>query len=154
VPSRGPWTGSIFKESHILGPFLDLIKVFLTVQFAVYLVVSFLTCWVVTDCYRKIPQEHHAMAPRLVWLLMIPVFNIVWNFWVFPKLSKSFRSYFDSVQDATVGDCAARIAHWVCLCGALSLFPPLVPLAAPAFLILLIVYLLRTMDLRGKIKAG
>jgi len=93
------------------------------------------------------------MKPALVWLLMVPVFNIAWNFWVFPGLSKSFQAYFRSVPDPATGSSAIKIARWVCWCGVLSLIPFLVWLAAPAYLILLMVYLLRAIDLKRKIKA-
>jgi hypothetical protein len=111
-----------------------------------------LLCWFLAGCYRRIPAPHREISPGKAWLLMIPCFNVVWNFRVYPGLSRSFRSYFDSIGDTTVGDCQAGVARWYCIATACCLVPVLNLIAAPSSLVLLIVYLLRVQALKAKIK--
>ena len=39
------------------------------------------------------------MEPAMVFLLLIPCFGLVWNFFLYPRLSRSFQKYFQSVGD-------------------------------------------------------
>ena len=32
------------------------------------------------SCYNRIPAEHRKMEPAMVWLLLIPIFSLVWIF--------------------------------------------------------------------------
>ena len=64
--------------------------------------------YLVFICFKRIPIEHRQMEPWQVWLLLIPLFNLVWNFFVYPKLAKSFQSYFAAQGRADVGDCGAQ----------------------------------------------
>jgi hypothetical protein len=108
-------------------------------------------CYLLSSCFKRIPQQHRKMEPNMVWLLMIPCFNLVWNFFVYPRLSQSFKSYFDSVNDTTVGDCGAQIGLIYAICAACCIIPYLNMLAGPATLILLIIYLVQMNGLKNKI---
>ena len=117
-------------------------------SYGILAVVSFL----VYECYRAVPAPYRSLEPARVWLLLIPVFNVAWNFLVFPGLSKSYKAYFDSVGDATVGDCGGRIALWFCVAMVGGFLPFLSRVAAPASLLLLIIYLIKAYELKAKIK--
>jgi hypothetical protein len=119
---------------------------------AIGLIISAVICWLIAGCYERIPEKFRTMTPGKVWLLMIPCFNLVWGFWVYPGLSKSFQAYFDSVGDKTVGDCYAKIALWLCICQACCIVPCLNYLAGLAALVLLILFLIKTNELKNKVK--
>lgn len=124
---------------------------------AIFLVIYFgvlaLICHLVSKCYKAIPAKHRAMEPGMVWLLMIPCFNIIWNFWVYQGLSKSYKAYFDSEGDNTVGDCYAQMALIYCIVNCFRVIPYLGILAWLGAVVLLIVYLVKVYDLKAKIKA-
>jgi hypothetical protein len=143
---------SIQGGPYSLGALLHFLGLFVSVQLAVYWLVSAFVCWVLYVCDRSIPTPYRMMKPWEVWLLLIPLFNVFWNFRVFSRLSRSFKAYFDSTGNSTVGDCSAKVARWLSLSGVCSLIPPLTGLAGPAYLILLVVYLLRVTELRKKVK--
>ena len=138
-----------FNPAAFLAAFGIFIGIGVAVGFAILAVI----CYLVYKCYAAIPAKHRAMEPEKVWLLMIPCFGIVWNFFVFPGLSKSFKSYFDSVGDATVGDCYAQVALWYCVSSACCIIPCLNYIAGPASLVLFIVYLVKAYELKEKIKS-
>ena len=129
-----------------MGHFGDFIA--FAAGYGVLAVVSYL----VFQCYSAIPPSHRLLEPMRVWLLLVPVFNVVWNFWVFPGLSKSYKSYFDSIGDTTVGDCGRRASLWFCVAMVGGFLPYLYRIAAPASLLLLVVYLIKAYDLKAKIK--
>ena len=145
---------SIQGGQYSLGSLLHFLGLFVSVQLAVYWAVSAFVCWVLYTCDRAIPAPYRVMKPWEVWLLLIPLFNVFWNFRVFPGLSHSFKAYFEAKGDSAVGDRSAKVARWLSLSGVCSLIPPLTGLAGPAYRILLVVYLLRVTELKKKVQAA
>ena len=88
---------------------------------------------------------------HMVWLLLIPCFNFVWNFFVFLKLSDSFKSYFDSQGVTDVGDCNRTLALAYCIATVLCIVPCLNYIAGPTSLVLLIITLVKYNDLKNRI---
>lgn len=87
----------------------------------------------------------------MVFLLLIPCFNIVWNFFVYPKLADSFASYFRAQGRTDVGDCGRGIGMAYCICAVCGVVPYLGLLAGLAALILWIIFLVKAADLKGQI---
>lgn len=81
------------------------------------LAISAVICWLVFDCYKRVPAQFRKQEPGMVWLLMIPLFNLFWNFIVLPRLSESLKAYFDSVGKTDVGDCGRQIGL---ICAAIA----------------------------------
>ena len=90
----------------------------------------------------------------MVWLLLIPCFNIIWNFMVFPKLGRSFRAYFESKGDSANADCGEKMGLWYSICAACGIIPCVNYVAGPASLVLLIICLIKFSDLRNKVLAS
>ena len=93
--------------------------------------------------FRRIPPQHHALSPGLVWLLVIPCFSAVWNFIVFTQLSRSLQRAYRAGGRNDVGDCgfALGIAYAVCVIGAA--LPILGCVVSVAAVVLLVIYLLK-----------
>lgn len=121
------------------------------VSLLVGLAISAVICWLVFDCYKRIPAQFRKQEPALVWLLMIPLFNIVWNFFVLPRLAESLKAYFDSVGKTDVGDCGRQIGLICAICCACAIIPLVNCLAGPAALVLLIIYLVKITGLKGQL---
>jgi hypothetical protein len=121
------------------------------VGLAVGIAISIIIILIVQSFYKRIPPEHRRMEPGMVWLLIIPCFNLVWNFFVFLKLSDSFKSYFDSQGIVDVGDCYRGLAMAYCIAAVLCLVPCLNYIAGPASLVLLIIVLVKYNDLKNRI---
>ena len=102
-------------------------------------------------CFNRIPQPYRQLEPKQTFLLMIPCFNLVWNFFVFPKLAKSYQAYFQSVGRTDVGDCGEKMGLWVAISYACAIIPLIQYIAGPAALILLIIYLIKAFELRKQI---
>lgn len=124
-----------------------------TFAFLIMLAINALICWFVSGVLKRLPAEHQKMPPGQVWLLMIPCFSIIWNFFVFQRVPESLASYFAAQGRTDVGDCGKGIGLAYAICCACALVPFLNYLAGPATLILLILNLVKLSELKGKISA-
>jgi hypothetical protein len=70
---------------ELLGPTLALFGVFPTV-----LVFFVLYLWFLDDTLRKRSAHSLTLAPSLVWLMIIPVFGVIWQFFVVRAVSQTF----------------------------------------------------------------
>jgi hypothetical protein len=80
-------------------------------------------CWQLINAFQQIPERYRFQEPGRVWLLMVPLFNIYWNFKVFPALAESFQLYFYSRGISDVEDCGERLARWYCYLGLTWVIP-------------------------------
>jgi hypothetical protein len=65
---------------------------------------------------ERIPVEDRKQEPALALLLLIPLFSLVWAFWVYPRIAASLESYFSRRGDRSVGDCGRTLALVFCIC--------------------------------------
>jgi hypothetical protein len=93
------------------------------------------------------------MEPGMVWLLMIPCFPLVWNFFVFQRIPESFASYFSAQGRTDVGDCGKQIGLWYAITAVGACIPLVGYIAGPASLVLLIISLVKLNELKNKISA-
>lgn len=77
--------------------------------------------WFLSDTLARIPAEHRKQEPGLAWLLLIPCVDVVWKFFVWPKVAESFQSYFVSKGRTEFGDCGAQLATIYCGIGVVTL---------------------------------
>ena len=101
--------------------------------------------------FERIPRGFRKLEPGLVWLLLVPCFHLVWNFFVFPRLSDSFKAYFNSVGDTSVGNCGHDLGFGYAICTAVSLIPFVGCLTGIAALVLLILFLVKANELKNRI---
>jgi hypothetical protein len=107
-----------------------------------------------SSCFKRIPPQYRLMEPGMVWLLLIPCFNLIWNFFVYPRLSQSFQNYFGAHARTDVGDCGRQLGLWYAICAAASIVPFLNYCTIPISLVLLIIYLVKVLGLKGQIPVG
>ena len=108
-------------------------------------------CYFISSSLGKVPAAHRKLEPGLVWLLMIPCFPIVWNFFVFLRVPESFKSHFDAQGRTDVGDCGRSIGLAYAICVACSFIPLVNYLTGPASLVLLIICLVKFNELKNKL---
>lgn len=110
--------------------------------------------YLVYNVFRQIPEEHRQMQPGLVWLLLIPCFGVVWNFFVYPKLADSLKNYFNSVGDESVGDCGKTLAWLYAGFAAGSVIPYLGMLLGLASLVIWIIFIVKAYGYKNMIVQG
>lgn len=115
--------------------------------------------YLVYGCFQRIPPQHRQMEPWQVWLCLIPFFGLVWNFFVYPKLAKSYQSYFAEQGRTDVGDCGEKIGLWFSISAAVAGVVGIIPcigiiavlIAGPAALVLWIIFIVKALGLKGQI---
>jgi hypothetical protein len=130
---------------------LSLIPILIGV--VVGLAISALVCFLIYNAQNALPPQFQRIPAGQVWLLMIPLFNLVWNFFVFPRVADSYRDYFHSAGRPDVGDAGRGIGLGYAICAACSIIPCVGIFAGLAALVLLIIFLVKIYGLKAQIAA-
>ena len=133
---------------------IGVMFVALLVSVAIVIAIMAVVCFFVVQNYKAIPAEHRTMEPGKVWLALIPLFNLYWVFPVFLGLADSYKKYFNSAGDESVGDCNRQLSLWFCIAFCCAHVPCVNYVAGPAALVLLIIVLVKAFDLKKKVEAG
>jgi hypothetical protein len=133
----------LLQPTHFIFIFVYVLLFHLALSVVVILLVY-------TD-FQRVPSAFRKLEPSLVWLLLIPCFNLVWNFYVFPGLADSFKAYFNSVGDSSVGNCGRDLGLGYAVCSAASVVPVVGCLTGAATLALLILFLVKANELKNRI---
>jgi hypothetical protein len=124
------------EEILILGATLFLLPLWIIPALLAYIALD------------RIPPEDRKQEPALALLLLIPLFSLVWAFFVYPRISQSLESYFRRRGDTSVGDCGRTLALVYCIC-------TLIPFVHLIALICMILFFVKVFDLTGRIaRAG
>jgi hypothetical protein len=90
----------------------------------------------------RLPQNARQLSAGLIWLLLIPLFNAIWLFFVVIRLSDSYHDYLVQRGDPHVDDCGK-------LMGILwAVFSLVIPIVGLVFMIL---YLVKMSELKGRV---
>jgi hypothetical protein len=126
----------------------------LGVTLAITLAINLFVCWLVYRVNEALPAQHRKTESWQAFLLLIPLFNLVWNFVLLARVSGGLQSYFQSKNDTSAGDCGAAIGLWYSISCIAAWVPIVVCVAGPAALVLLILYLVKISGLRTRVLAG
>ncbi|MDG2423234.1 MAG: DUF4328 domain-containing protein [Phycisphaerales bacterium] len=139
--------------------------------------------WLIYDAAKAADPKHRNMEPGLVWLLIIPIFNVFWNFRALPAVADSLAATLrDHGKDE--GDCGRffgyiwsllMIAWWILLIvgiaggnamafaggnaasvsvAALGLIGILKLIADLAILVCVILYIVKVQTAKSKIRSA
>lgn len=130
------------------GPPPAFLLLFIGIAFIIWVGIQVLLVWFMFDALRKIPQPYQQMSPGLVWLMLIPLFNLVWAFFVVLKISGSFQNYFLQTGRPQPGDYGRSIGLAYAICAVCVIIPILGSLAGLASLICVILFLVKITGLK------
>jgi hypothetical protein len=134
-----------FRPEQFIGLFFWLVVA------GVGLIIDIVVCFFLYKIFNRVPVQYRVMEPGLVWLLIIPCFNLVWNFFVFIRLSRSLKRYFNSVGNQTVADCGEGLGLGYSICEVARLIPCVGILVWIAAVVLVILYLIKVNQLSEQI---
>ncbi|MBX3737040.1 MAG: hypothetical protein KF715_10145 [Candidatus Didemnitutus sp.] len=139
-----PVIGGIFGLG---GPELLLILIILGFALAFAAIPAVLAYLVL----NRIPPQFRRQSPGLAFLLLIPFFSLIWNFFVHPKVAESLKAYYDAHGAHSHGDCGGGLALWMCICCVGAFIPFLGFVAGIAGLVLLIMFYVKAFELSSRI---
>jgi hypothetical protein len=102
-----------------------------------------------------VPEDKREMSPGLAWLLLIPLFNIIWIFIVVSKLTQSFRALKAAGQLRTPTDASNGVGLAYAILSVLTVLVGWVPfigwIIALAAFVLWIIYWVGVVGARREI---
>ncbi|HJP82487.1 MAG TPA: hypothetical protein VJ835_03190 [Fimbriimonadaceae bacterium] len=110
--------------------------------------IAVLITFIVYNVYKDIPPQFQQMPAGQVWFLLIPLFNIIWNFIAYPKISESFRMYAQSKNMDDGSDYGRQLATIYAVCMAIGILCGLFSLVG---LIIWIIWLVKMYDYKRRL---
>lgn len=106
-----------------------------------------------------LPEQYRKMQPNMVWLGLIPCFDMIWNFMMTANISQSYQAYYYERGRYEFKDCGATLGLWYSSCTlttALLAWIPCVGICfagtfGPASLILLILYFVKLSEMKNQL---
>lgn len=90
-------------EAFAVGVMVIVLGIFALI-FLTMLIIYIFYLLSLSKCLKKVQPENRAMEPGLVWLSLIPVFSLVWNFFIVIQLKESLSNEFNSRRLPNDGD--------------------------------------------------
>ena len=142
-----------------LPPAMQAVVLIVAFLFLLVMVgVAIFIIYLLYNLLNALPPQYRLMEPGMVWLLLIPCFNIIWNFFVYPQVARSYQNYFNAHGRTDVGDCGAGLGVAYAVCALLASIPCLNYVTGifcgPAMIVLTIVYFVRLYGLKKEIQLG
>jgi hypothetical protein len=123
----------------------------LGVLLVLYAIIA-LICWLVAAALKSVPEEYREIRPDQIWLSLIPCFALVWNFFVYHRVARSFQNYCAATGKTQFGDCGETLGLIYSICVVCRIVPCLNYLAWPASLVLVIIVLVKFWGMKAEIE--
>jgi hypothetical protein len=139
------------NEAAVGGVIMIVALVFLVIM----LIPAIFYCLTLQKALNRVSPENRAMAPGMVWLLFIPLFNLVWHFIVVLNMAKSLGAEFKKRNLAVASDPGKGIGLTYCilLCCSLLPIPVINILVSLGALVCWIIYWVQIAGFSGKLAA-
>jgi hypothetical protein len=123
--------------NHMMG--LELVLVLLFV--CVGIVIAIFYILTLSRALEKCSPQSRTMQPGMLWLLLIPFVNLVWQFFVVMALSNSLGNEFRARGMANAPqEPGKQLGLAMCVCGVCAIIPFVGALAGLANIVLWIMY--------------
>ncbi len=97
---------------------------------------------------KSIKEENREVSPGNVWLMLIPVFSLIYAFILYPKISASVKKELES--RGMEGDGSKNLALALAITGALGVVPVVNTIAGLANLVIFIIWWSKTAGYKNK----
>lgn len=128
--------------------------IILVVALLVGLAIGVLLVWLLYDACSRIPAQYRQLEPWHAWLLLIPLWGLIWNFFVYARLSRSMGAALAAQGTPAADDCGAQLGQTYSICCILSLIPFIGGIAGVVALVVWIMYLVKITGLKKRLAPG
>ena len=131
--------------------FLIILFAILAVSVVISIVIGVFYCLTLSKALSRCAPQNRAMSPGLVWLYLIPLFNLVWHFFIVINMAKSLHAEFlyrGIVEEPNPGQ---GVGLATCILNCLSVIPYVNYVTGIASLICWIIYWVKIAGFSGKI---
>jgi hypothetical protein len=123
------------------------------IAFAVMLIPAIFYLLTLQKAFNRCAPENRAMAPALVWLMLIPLFNLVWHFFVVINLAKSLGAEFQKRGIAEEPEPGKKLGLLACILSCCGIIPLLGFLCSLGALVCVILYWIKIAGYSAKLAA-
>ncbi len=138
----------------VAGFVLFFVLAFMLLFFAIWLIPLIFYLVTMQNALQAVAPERRSLTPGLVWLNLIPLFNLVWNFFIVTHVSHSLRREFAARGITHVGDCGYGLGIAMSVLVICTVIPFLGPLSWIASIVLWILYWVKVADLKNQLLMG
>jgi hypothetical protein len=107
---------------------------------AIFIVIAIFYCLSLSRALEKCSPQFRTMQPGMVWLLFIPLFNIIWHFFVVLALSTTLGNEFRARNILAPPEPGKTLGLAMCICAAISIIPLVGIITGTVNLVLWIIY--------------
>jgi hypothetical protein len=137
-------------DSGVAG-FLLIILVVVAVSVIISIVVGIFYCLTLQKALSRCSPQNRTLSPGLVWLYLIPIFNLVWHFFIVINLSKSLHAEFVSRNIVEEPNPGQGIGLATCILNCTSWIPYLGYITGIAGFVCWIIYWVKIAGFSNKI---
>ena len=113
---------------------------------------SILISWMLSTAVARVPAGLRRISPPAVWLLVVPFFNLAWNFVVFRQVPRSLRDYFTERGGEGPGDCGEGLGLAYSILSCFILVPKIGPVAWVAAFVLVVLFIIKVHRLSREVQ--
>jgi hypothetical protein len=139
--------------SHVESIRIIAGMLFLLVFFAGMLIPCIFYILTLSHALNKCSPASRTMQPGSLWLLLIPLFNLVWHFLVVSAMAQSLGNEFRTRGIVAEPEPGKSPGMAMCICGVCGLIPILGILASLAGLVLWIMYWVKIAEFSRQLDA-
>ena len=137
--------------SNSNGVGLVAIFTIMLIAFAIALIPLIFYLLTLQKALNRCSPENRAMEPAMVWLMLIPLVNIIWNFFVVGNIAKSLDAEFKKRGIAEEPEPGKKIGMIMCILMCCTIIPILGGIAALGYLVCWIMYWIKIAGFSAKI---
>ncbi len=121
------------------------------VVFLILMIPMIFYCLTLSKTLKRCSPESRAMRPGMVWLMLIPLVNVVWHFFVVINMAKSLGAEFKKRNIAEDPQPGRTIGLATCILTCCGLIPVVNMFSGIATLVCWIIYWVKIAGLSAKI---
>lgn len=105
------------------------------------------------DTLKECDVKNQQVPPGNVWLMFIPLFNLIYPFILYPKISESLKREFESRGNPQQGDYGRSLGITLPILGVCGIIPILGIFAGMGNLVVFIIFWVKMAELKNKLKS-
>jgi len=139
-------------DSNLLhGVGFGIFAVIGLIVFLIFLVPFVFYVLTLQKALNRCAPENRAMEPTMIWLLLVPCFNIIWHFFVVLNMAKSLGKEFQKRGLAGDPEPGKKLGLVTCILPCCSIIPFVNMMTGPAYLVCWIMYWVKIADYSKKL---
>ena len=123
------------------------------IVFAIFLIPTIFYILTLQKALNRCAPESRAMEPAMVWLLLVPCFNVIWQFFVVINMSKSLAAEFQRRGITEEAEPGKKLGLIMCILLCCSVIPFLGIACDVGYIVCWIMYWIKIAGFSKKIEA-